>query len=287
MADFGILYVVSTPIGNLADMTPRAVTMLDQVDIIACEDTRSSKTLLNRFDIKTKCLSYHEHSDERAIDVIMGKIQKGENIALISDAGTPLISDPGFKLVRKARALDISIIPIPGSCAAISALSVSGLNTDTFLFKGFLPRKREDRKNTLEQIRGYQHTIIFYESPHRVLESIKDMKLILGNKRKIFMAREMTKLFETYFSGTIGELIEFIEKDPSNTKGEIVLIVEKCNEDATKLKNDHRRILKLLLSEMSSSKAASIAAKITGENKKLLYKEAIMLLENYKQTDSK
>ena len=287
MADFGILYVVSTPIGNLADMTPRAVTILDQVDSIACEDTRSSKTLLNRFDIKTKCLSYHEHSDERATDVIMEKIQKGENIALISDAGTPLISDPGFKLVRKARALDISIIPIPGSCAAISALSVSGLNTDTFLFKGFLPRKREDRKDTLEQIRGYKHTTIFYESPHRVLESIKDMKLILGNKRKIFMAREMTKLFETYFSGTIGELIEFIEKDPSNTRGEIVLIVEKCVEDATKLKKDHRRILKLLLSEMSSSKAASIAAKITGENKKILYKEAIMLLENDKQTDSK
>ncbi len=287
MADFGILYVVSTPIGNLADMTPRAVTILDQVDIIACEDTRSSKTLLNRFDIKTKCLSYHEHSDERVTDVIVEKIKKGENIALISDAGTPLISDPGFKLVRKARALGISIIPIPGSCAAISALSVSGLNTDAFLFKGFLPRKREDRKNTLEQIRDYQHTIIFYESPHRVLESIKDMKLILGNKRKIFMAREMTKLFETYFSGTIDELIEFIEKDPSNTKGEIVLIVEQCGEDATKLKKDHRRILKLLLSEMSSSKAASIAAKITDENKKLLYKEAIMLLENDKQTDSK
>ena len=286
MADFGILYVVSTPIGNLADMTPRAVTILNQVDIIACEDTRSSKTLLNRFDIKTKCLSYHEHSYERATDVIMEKIQKGEHIALISDAGTPLISDPGFKLVRKARALGVSIIPIPGSCAAISALSVSGLNTDAFLFKGFLPRKREDRKNTLEQIRGYQHTIIFYESPHRVLESIKDMKLILGNKRKIFMAREMTKLFETYFSGTIGELIEFIEKDPINTKGEIVLIVEKGGEDATKLKKDHRRILNLLLSEMSSSKAASIAAKITGENKKLLYKEAIMLLENDKQTDS-
>ena len=287
MADFGILYVVSTPIGNLADMTPRAVTILDQVDIIACEDTRSSKTLLNRFDIKTKCLSYHEHSYERATDVIMEKIQKGENIALISDAGTPLISDPGFKLVRKARALGVSIIPIPGSCAAISALSVSGLNTDAFLFKGFLPRKREDRKNTLEQIRGYQHTIIFYESPHRVLDSIKDMKLILGNKRKIFMAREMTKLFETYFSGTIGELIEFIEKDPINAKGEIVLIVEKGGEDATKLKKDHRRILKLLLSEMSSSKAASIAAKITGENKKLLYKEAIMLLENDKHADSK
>jgi len=287
MADFGILYVVSTPIGNLADMTPRAVTILDQVDSIACEDTRSSKTLLNRFDIKTKCLSYHEHSDERATDVIMEKIQKGENIALISDAGTPLISDPGFKLVSKARALGVSIIPIPGSCAAISALSVSGLNTDAFLFKGFLPRKTEDRKNTLEQIRGYQHTIIFYESPHRVLESIKDMKLILGNKRKIFMAREMTKLFETYFSGTIGELIQFIEKDPSNTRGEIVLIVEKCVEDATKLKKDHKRILKLLLSEMSSSKAASIAAKITGENKKILYKEAIMLLENDKQTDSK
>ena len=132
----------------------------------------------------------------------------------------------------------------------------------------------------------YKRQIIFYESPHRVLESIKDMKLILGKKRKIFMAREMTKLFETYFSGTIGELTEFIEKDPSNTKGEIVLIVEKCGEDATKLKKDHRRILKLLLSEMSSSKAASIAAKITGENKKLLYKEAIMLLENDKQTDS-
>ena len=162
MADFGILYVVSTPIGNLADMTPRAVTILDQVDIIACEDTRSSKTLLNRFDIKTKCLSYHEHSDERATDVLMEKIQKGENIALISDAGTPLISDPGFKLVRKAHTLGISIIPIPGSCAAISALSVSGLNTDAFLFKGFLPRKREDRKNTLEQIRDYQHLSLIH-----------------------------------------------------------------------------------------------------------------------------
>ena len=277
MENSGILYVISTPIGNLADMTSRATNILNNVDIIACEDTRSSRSLLNHLDIKTKCISYHEHSDYKETELIIETLRSGASIALISDAGTPLICDPGFKLVRKLRTLGIDVIPVPGACAVTAALSVSGLSTDSFLFKGFLPRKKLDRIKILKDICDYPFTLVFYESPHRILKSLKDIELTFGSKRRIFMAREMTKLFETYFLGSVEDLIDIVERDTNNQKGEIVLVVEGCDRKSKMLGDGSTKILTLLLEEMSSSKASAIAAKLTGENKKMLYDEAIRI----------
>ena len=277
MENSGILYVISTPIGNLADMTSRAINILNNVDIIACEDTRSSRSLLNHLDIKTKCISYHEHSDYKETELILETLRSGASIALISDAGTPLICDPGFKLVRTVRNLGINVIPVPGACAVTAALSVSGLSTDSFLFKGFLPRKKLDRIKTLKDFCDYPFTLIFYESPHRVLKSLKDIELTFGSKRRIFMAREMTKLFETYILGSVEDLIDIVERDTNNQKGEIVLVVEGCEKKSKMLGDASTKILTLLLEEISSSKASAIAAKITGENKKMLYQEAIRI----------
>ena len=277
MENSGILYVISTPIGNLADMTSRATNILNNVDIIACEDTRSSRSLLNHLDIKTKCISYHEHSDYKETELIIETLRSGASIALISDAGTPLICDPGFKLVRMLRTLGIDVIPVPGACAVTAALSVSGLSTDSFLFKGFLPRKKLDRIKILKDICDYPFTLVFYESPHRILKSLKDIELTFGSKRRIFMAREMTKLFETYFLGSVEDLIDIVERDTNNQKGEIVLVVEGCDRKSKMLGDGSTKILTLLLEEMSSSKASAIAAKLTGENKKKLYDEAILI----------
>ena len=277
MENSGILYVISTPIGNLADMTSRATNILNNVDIIACEDTRSSRSLLNHLDIKTKCISYHEHSDYKETELIIETLRSGASIALISDAGTPLICDPGFKLVRMLRTLGIDVIPVPGACAVTAALSVSGLSTDSFLFKGFLPRKKLDRIKILKDICNYPFTLVFYESPHRILKSLKDIELTFGSKRRIFMAREMTKLFETYFLGSVEDLIDIVERDTNNQKGEIVLVVEGCDRKSKMLGDGSTKILTLLLEEMSSSKASAIAAKLTGENKKKLYDEAILI----------
>ena len=277
MENSGILYVISTPIGNLADMTSRATNILNNVDIIACEDTRSSRSLLNHLDIKTKCISYHEHSDYKETELIIETLRSGASIALISDAGTPLICDPGFKLVRMLRTLGIDVIPVPGACAVTAALSVSGLSTDSFLFKGFLPRKKLDRIKILKDICDYPFTLVFYESPHRILKSLKDIELTFGSKRRIFIAREMTKLFETYFLGSVEDLIDIVERDTNNQKGEIVLVVEGCDRKSKMLGDGSTKILKLLLEEMSSSKASAIAAKLTGENKKKLYDEAILI----------
>jgi 16S rRNA (cytidine1402-2'-O)-methyltransferase len=273
----GTLYVVATPIGNLADMVPRAVQTLQSVSVIACEDTRHSKKLLEHFSIDTPCIAYHDHTDQRSANKILTRLGCGEDVALISDAGTPLISDPGYRLVAQARSQGVSVIPIPGACAAISALSVSGLPTDKFRFVGFLAAKTAQRKNVLETLKSVPDTLVFYEAPHRICATLKDLIDVFGSDRIAFMAREITKTFETYIYGTIGELFEKVSADSNQQRGEIVLVLAGNVVSNDSLSTDAEKILKLLIKELPLAKAASLAAKITGGDKKQLYQLALTL----------
>jgi 16S rRNA (cytidine1402-2'-O)-methyltransferase len=273
----GTLYVVATPIGNLADMVPRAVQTLQSVSVIACEDTRHSKKLLEHFSIDTPCIAYHDHTDQRSANKILTRLGGGEDVALISDAGTPLISDPGYRLVAQARSQGVSVIPIPGACAAISALSVSGLPTDKFRFVGFLAAKTAQRKNILETLKSVPDTLVFYEAPHRICATLKDLIDVFGSDRIAFMAREITKTFETYIYGTIGELFEKVSADSNQQRGEIVLVLAGNVVSNDSLSADAEKILKLLIRELPLAKAASLAAKITGGDKKQLYQLALTL----------
>ena len=273
----GTLYVVATPIGNLADMVPRAVQTLQSVSVIACEDTRHSKKLLEHFSIDTPCIAYHDHTDQRSTNKILTRLGGGEDVALISDAGTPLISDPGYRLVAQARSQGVSVIPIPGACAAISALSVSGLPTDKFRFVGFLAAKTAQRKNVLETLKSVPDTLVFYEAPHRICATLKDLMDVFGSDRIAFMAREITKTFETYIYGTIGELFEKVSADSNQQRGEIVLVLAGNVVSNDSLSADAEKILKLLIKELPLAKAASLAAKITGGDKKQLYQLALTL----------
>ena len=273
----GTLYVVATPIGNLADMVPRAVQTLQSVSVIACEDTRHSKKLLEHFSIDTPCIAYHDHTDQRSANKILTRLGSGEDVALISDAGTPLISDPGYRLVAQARSQGVSVIPIPGACAAISALSVSGLPTDKFRFVGFLAAKTAQRKNILETLKSVPDTLVFYEAPHRICATLKDLIDVFGSDRIAFMAREITKTFETYIYGTIGELFEKVSADSNQQRGEIVLVLAGNVVSNDSLSADAEKILKLLIKELPLAKAASLAAKITGGDKKQLYQLALTL----------
>src|SRR5690606_13608454 len=221
----GILYVVATPIGNLADMVPRAVETLQTVAVIAAEDTRHSARLLGHFDINTPTLAYHDHSDEQRTEQLLKRLRDGEDVALISDAGTPLISDPGYRLVRAARQQGSRIVPIPGACAVIAALSVAGLPSDKFSFEGFLPAKQVARQSLLRSLQQETRTLIFYEAPHRVLETVQDMCAVFGPDREVVMAREITKTFETIKSAPVAELAQWIAADTNQTRGEIVLLV--------------------------------------------------------------
>ena len=273
----GMLYVVATPIGNLGDMVPRAVQTLQSVSVIACEDTRHSKKLLEHFSIDTPCIAYHDHTDQRSANKILTRLGCGEDVALISDAGTPLISDPGYQLVAQARSQGVSVIPIPGACAAISALSVSGLPTDKFRFVGFLAAKTAQRKNVLETLKSVPDTLVFYEAPHRICATLKDLIDVFGSDRIAFMAREITKTFETYIYGTIGELFEKVSADSNQQRGEIVLVLAGNVVSNDSLSADAEKILKLLIRELPLAKAASLAAKITGGDKKQLYQLALTL----------
>ena len=273
----GTLYVVATPIGNLGDMVPRAVQTLQSVSVIACEDTRHSKKLLEHFSIDTPCIAYHDHTDQRSANKILTRLGCGEDVALISDAGTPLISDPGYRLVAQARSQGVSVIPIPGACAAISALSVSGLPTDKFRFVGFLAAKTAQRKNVLETLKSVPDTLVFYEAPHRICATLKDLIDVFGSDRIAFMAREITKTFETYIYGTIGELFEKVSADSNQQRGEIVLVLAGNVVSNDSLSADAEKILKLLIKELPLAKAASLAAKITGDDKKQLYQLALTL----------
>lgn len=273
----GMLYVVATPIGNLADMVPRAVHTLQSVSVIACEDTRHSKKLLEHFSIDTPCIAYHDHTDQRSAHKILSRLADGNDVALISDAGTPLISDPGYRLVAQARNQGISVIPIPGACAAISALSVSGLPTDKFRFVGFLPAKPTQRQKVLEALKSVPDTLVFYEAPHRICAALNDALGAFGSERIAFMAREISKTFETYLYGTIEELLAQVSADSNQQRGEIVLVLAGNTVSNENLSADAEKIVKTLMRDLPITKAASLAAKITGDDKKQLYQLALTL----------
>jgi len=272
----GTLYLVATPIGNLADITQRAISVLDQVDVIAAEDTRHSQRLLSHLCIKTKLLSYHEHNEEQITPRLLDELESGKSIALISDAGTPLISDPGYRLVMQAHDRDVKIVPVPGACAAIAALSAAGLATDSFAFEGFPPAKQGARLQFFEPFANQQRTMIFYVSCHRIIDTLKDMQTIFGENRRVTFAREITKTFETIKRMTLADLIPWVEADPNQRKGEIVVLVEGAAEakaDATQV--DH--YLSILLAELPVKQSVALVVKMTGENKNDIYKRALEL----------
>jgi 16S rRNA (cytidine1402-2'-O)-methyltransferase len=269
-----MLYIVATPIGNLMDISYRAIEVLKTVNLIAAEDTRHAQILLKHYGIINNIISLHENNEKQTAERLSLLLEQGQKIALISDAGTPLISDPGYHLVRKVNALQIPIVPIPGACAAIAALSVSGLATDQFVFIGFLPVKLLQKQNNLHDLSLEQRTMIFYEAPHRLLETIDCMKKVFGGERKATFCRELTKKFETIRLDNLANIFDFIQSDQFNqVKGEIVLIIEgnKCLNKSNQIDLKVHNMLKVLTTELPAAKAASIAAKITGITKKVLY----------------
>ena len=275
------LYIVATPIGNLGDMTPRAVEVLKQVDVIAAEDTRHSKRLMSHFGIDTPMIPCHDHNERQQTERIVKKLQQGETIALVSDAGTPLISDPGYFLVRSVREAGFKVIPVPGSSAIIAALSVSGLATDRFFFEGFLPAKSSGRKKKLEELGAMPFTWGVYESTHRIMDSLKDFQAVLGGGRYLVLAREITKTFETVIAGTVDEVLDILEQDADQRRGEFVLLVEghKEEKDLT-IDEDTVRWLTRLLEELPPKKAAAVIADVTGLKKKDIYNKALSLKDS-------
>ena len=275
----GVLFIVATPLGNLGDMTPRAVETLAQVQVIAAEDTRHSLPLLRHFGIVTPCIALHDHNErERSAELII-RLQAGENIALISDAGTPLISDPGYHLVRAAREQGVRVVPIPGPSALIAALSVSGLPTDRFIFEGFLPAKSAARQQRLEALRIEARTMIFFESGHRITESLNDMAHVLGLDRLGVVARELTKIFETIQSDTLGGLCLWVQADPHQQKGEFVVLVQGAvHAEGAETDAEAERIVRILLEELPVKQASALAAKITGQKKNFLYSMALKMV---------
>lgn len=266
------LYIVPTPIGNLGDMSSRAIEVLNQVSLIACEDTRHSGKLLSHFGITTKTIALHDHNERARAQWIVDQLAAGQSIALISDAGTPLISDPGYHLVSHVRQSGFNVIPLPGPCAAITALSASGLPSDRFSFEGFLPSKEKARADKLLALKEDPRTLIFYESPHRIEHSLTTMVEVLGGERHVVMAREVTKTFETFLSGPVADVLARVSTDPNQQKGEIVLMVHGYHIDDEAIPTVAINTLKLLCEELPLKKAAAIAAQIHGLKKNALYK---------------
>ena len=278
MPNTGTLYVVATPIGNLEDMTPRAIRILSEVDLIAAEDTRHSGKLLKHFGIEAKTEALHEHNERSQVPRLIEILQAGKSIAFITDAGTPLVSDPGFHLVRSARQAGLTVIPVPGACAAIAALSAAGLPSDRFVFEGFPPAKSAARRAVFEKLHEEARTLIFYESPHRILESLKEMTEIFGPEREAVLARELTKQFETVRSGTLTELSEWVNRDPHQQLGEFVILIHGVpRAEREAVDEEAERVLRILLEELPVSQATALAAKITGLKKNRLYEYALNL----------
>ena len=277
----GILYIVATPIGNLQDITQRALDTFTQVDLIAAEDTRHSGLLLSHYGIKKPFFALHDHNEQEKAHILVEKLKQGSHIALISDAGTPLISDPGFHLVRQCREAGIRVVPLPGACAAITALCASGIASDRFCFEGFLPAKSKARKDKLENIAEEDRTLIFYESTHRILDTLEDMQSVLGEERYIVLAREITKTWETITGNTIKNLREWLLEDPNRTKGEMVLIVEgkPKSDNNEEISPQAVKALELITEELPLKKAAAIVAELYGYKKNALYQLGLAHLE--------
>ncbi|MBS0229078.1 MAG: 16S rRNA (cytidine(1402)-2'-O)-methyltransferase [Proteobacteria bacterium] len=271
MGGTGTLFVVATPIGNLGDISPRALDTLRSVAGICAEDTRRSGQLLSHFGISTPLLALHEHNEDAIAARIVVRLQAGESLALVSDAGTPLVSDPGFRLVQAARAAGVKVSPVPGASALIAALSVAGLPSDRFAFEGFLPAKSNARRERLQALAAETRTLIFYESSHRIEDTLADMVQAFGGQRRAVLARELTKLFETVLDGTLAQLQARVEVDADQRKGEFVLLVHGAEDDADARIIEGRRLYAKLSQHLPPSTAAKLAAELSGAPRKALY----------------
>jgi 16S rRNA (cytidine1402-2'-O)-methyltransferase len=267
----GKLYVVATPIGNLSDITNRALETLESVELIAAEDTRHSKTLLQHYGIKTAMLSLHEHNESSRIEQIIGLLQAGSSVALISDAGTPLISDPGSRLLQAVHEAGLQPVPMPGPSAVSTMLSVAGQPVERFCFEGFLSSKPVARRKQLESLVTETRTLVFYESSHRISESLQDMKDAFGDSRPCTVGRELTKRFESLYRGTLAEVLLTMEQDENSGRGEFVVVIAGAEENPDKSIEQGRSMMNVLLTELSVSQAASLAARMSGARKKVLY----------------
>lgn len=269
------LYIVATPIGNLDDITLRAIETLKKVDFVAAEDTRHSQRLMNHLGVTAKLMALHEHNEREKSQALIDKVKDGKNIALVSDAGTPLISDPGYFLVKLAREQGVRVVPIPGVSAVVTALSVSGLPSDRFVFEGFLPAKLGAKTKRLDAFLYESRTVIFYESPHRILDTLKVMSEVYGADRYLVVARELTKTFETIKGDSLGALLEWAEGDANQQKGEFVLLLEGVVDSPDVSSTEQDKMLTLLMAEMPIKKATKIVSELVGGNKKELYQRAL------------
>lgn len=271
------LYIVATPIGNLSDITLRAIDTLKYVDFIAAEDTRHSAKLMQHFAVKTPMLTYHDHGGVQQSARLLELLRQGKNIALISDAGTPLISDPGYRLVKQCREAGIKVVPIPGASALVAAISAAGLASDRFSFEGFPPAKSLARENYFSELVQDTRTLIFYESPHRLWDSLQAMQGAFGAQRYAVLARELTKQYETFLSGSLSELLAQLQADNNQKRGEMVIMVEgyTAPDDPSGISKEASEVLQILLEELSVKQASALAAKITGEKKNKLYRWAL------------
>ncbi len=267
----GTLFIVATPIGNLADLSPRALETLRGVAAICAEDTRHTRQLLSHFGIERPLVALHEHNEEAISARVVERLLGGESLALVSDAGTPLVSDPGYRVVRAARGAGLKVSPIPGACAAIAALSVAGLPSNRFVFEGFLPAKSSARRERLARLASETRTVVFYESSHRIEESLADMCAVFGSGRAAVLARELTKLFETVLDGSVGELHAQVSADSNQRKGEFVVMVQGADDDAQAQLIEGQRLYAKLSEHLPPSTAAKLAADISGASRKALY----------------
>ena len=269
--DTGVLWVVATPIGNMDDISLRARELLARVDVVAAEDTRHTRVLLQHHGIAVPTIALHEHNEEQVVDSLLDRIKAGASVALVSDAGTPLISDPGYRLVRAAREQSVPVHAVPGACAAIAALSISGLATDRFVFEGFLPPKRAARRARITELRAETRTLVLYESSHRIVAALDDLQDVLGPQRHAVLARELTKLHETVLSMPLSELAVRVASDSNQQRGEIVLLIAGHVEGEDERLHEGRRVLDILAPHLPPARAAKLAAAISGAPRKALY----------------
>jgi len=266
------LYVVATPIGNLADISARAQQVFEAVDVIAAEDTRHTKRLLNHLGVSKPLLAVHDHNEQQAAQVLLDRLSQGQNVALVSDAGTPLIADPGYHVLKQVVDAGYSVVPVPGPCAVITALCASALPTDRFIFDGFLPPKSGARQQYFQSVSNQERTLVVYESPHRILASLADMQTVLGDEREIVLARELTKTFETFLRGSIGEVRTMVEADANQQRGEFVVMIRGVPQAKKQDVSDEAiQLLKVLAEELPLKQAAALTAKATGFKKNKLY----------------
>jgi 16S rRNA (cytidine1402-2'-O)-methyltransferase len=275
IAGAGILYVVATPIGNRGDFSPRAREILSSVALVAAEDTRHTGQLLHGFGVSTPLRAVHEHNETQQTAALLQQLMRGDSIALVSDAGTPLISDPGFDLVRSACEQGIRVSPVPGPCAAIAALSVAGIPSDRFVFEGFLPAKSEARRTRLQELTSEARTLVLYEAPHRIEDMLQTAAECLGSDRRAMVARELTKLYETQYYGTLAQLAQRAHSNPDMARGELVVVIAGSPQTDTLQSAEAERVLRVLTEELPAAQAAKLTAKLTGAPRRDLYDLAV------------